>query len=259
MKNILLDISYDGRNYVGWQIQPNGLSIEETLINSLDKLKIDHKNLVSSGRTDAGVNALHQKVNFFTNSNIPAERIKYALNTVLPKDIRILSSEEVSDDFHARYSAVGKHYTYYVNLNKIANPFEDQYSWNYTYPIDLKLLEEICSILEGEHDFKSFMKKGSSVKTTVRNLYKIKPTIEKNMLKLDFIGNGFLYNMVRILTGTILQYSSEQLKDFNSNEVFNNPNRSLVGITAPANGLFLSEVFYDNKSLEEAIEKLDLL
>lgn len=257
MKKILLDVSYDGTNYAGWQIQPNGLSIEEVLRESLNKNNINYSQLASSGRTDAGVHALHQKISFFTDSTIPENKFNLVLNTSLPDDIRILNSRLVNNDFHARYSAIGKHYTYFINQDNIGSPFKNKYSWNYSFPVDFERIKSISKELEGKHDYKAFMKTGSSVKSTVREIYKIKPEINGNDIRIDFIGNGFLYNMVRILTGTILQYGSGHLSNFDSKLIFDHPDRNLAGKTAPAKGLFLNDVFYTQKDLKQRLQEID--
>lgn len=253
LRNIRIDLSYDGANYAGWQIQKNANTVEEEVRKALKANNIDFERLAASGRTDAGVHALNQTVNFLTNSAIPGERFVYVLNSKLPDDIKALSSREVEKSFHARYSAIGKYYCYYVDLNKISNPFGIKYSWKYPYKLDPEKIENASKFLSGKHDYRNFRSSGSSVKTTEREVYLIKPEFKDHYLKLNFIGNGFLYNMVRILTGTIVQYAAGQIDQERLEKVFTEENRKLAGPTAPPQGLFLEKVFYSEKELENAI------
>lgn len=259
MRNIRLDLAYDGTNYSGYQIQPNGISIEEVLRKALDKKNIDYQSLAASGRTDAGVHANSHTVNFKTNSTIPGDRFKYALNSVLPDDVRVISSTEVEDDFHARYSSVGKHYIYTIDLSKIQLPLNRLYSWNYPFSINKDKLFQASEFLAGEHDFNAFMASGSSIKDTVREIFLIKPVIKDDIIEIHFIGNGFLYNMVRILTGTIIQTAAEQYDIEKLSKVFEEPIRENAGITAPAKGLRLEKVFYSQEELEKTIKDIKLL
>lgn len=253
--NYRLDIAYDGTDYCGYQIQPNGNTIEAELRKALNKKDIRFKKLTASGRTDSGVHANQQTITFFSDTYIPDHQIKYALNTVLPESIRVIESSMVPNTFNARFSTKGKHYIYSIDLSKIASPLNSRYSWNFPYRLDFNKLEEASSFLSGKHDYRAFMASGSDIKDTVREIYKIYPEISNNILNLHFFGNGFLYNMVRILTGTILQYASGQLDRSTLDKVFSEPDRRNAGITAPAKGLRLEEVFYREEDLKNSLKK----
>ncbi len=254
MKNYRLDLSYDGTNYSGWQSQKNADTIQDQLEKSLIINNIPFKNLMASGRTDAGVHANNQVVSLKADTSIPGDRLKYALNQKLPQDIRIIKSSQVNDNFNARYSALGKSYIYYIDLNQNSTAIASRYSWNFPYPIDSNKILEASNFLKGKHDFINFRSTGSSIKSTIREVDVIKPEfLPNNFLKLEYIGNGFLYNMVRILTGTILFYANDKISSDQLYRVFKEKNRNLTGITAPPQGLFLDKVFYN---FEEKLEKI---
>lgn len=256
MKNIRLDLAYDGTNFSGWQIQKNSQTIEEELQKALKAININFDKILSSGRTDAGVHANQHTTNFLTTSKIPAEKIALALNTKLPDDVRALKSFEVDHDFHSRYSALGKYYSYYIDLKEISNPIKRKYSWHFPYSLDLKKVNYAADFLSGKHDYINFRSSGSDVKTTIREVFIIKPEFLDNTLKLNFVGNGFLYNMVRILTGTIIQYGNGIISTERLNTVFNKKDRTLSGITAPAKGLFLEKALYSPKEKDQLLEHL---
>lgn len=241
---ILLKIAYDGTDFFGYQVQPNKRTVESELKRCLDNLLGEDVKLVASGRTDSGVHALSQCVHFDTQTKIPIKNIKDALNSVLPSDLRVISSKKVSNDFSARYSCKKKTYRYSCYLSKTQNPLLERYKTLVEYPLDIEKMKEVVSILEGEHDFKCFLKTGSSVKTTVRTIYSIK--IVKKGSSLDFYvtGNGFLYNMVRIIVGTLLAVGEGKLDLERVKTALNSGNRTLLGKTASAKGLCLYRVNY---------------
>lgn len=241
---VLLKIAYDGTDFFGYQVQPNKRTVESELKRCLDNLLGEDVKLVASGRTDSGVHALSQCVHFDTQTKIPIKNIKDALNSVLPSDLRVISSKKVSNDFSARYSCKKKTYRYSCYLSKTQNPLLERYKTLVEYPLDIEKMKEVVSILEGEHDFKCFLKTGSSVKTTVRTIYSIK--IVKKGSSLDFYvtGNGFLYNMVRIIVGTLLAVGEGKLDLERVKTALNSGNRTLLGKTASAKGLCLYRVNY---------------
>jgi len=244
MRNIKLTISYDGTNYCGWQRQKNGKSVQEEIERVLNILTKERITIYGSGRTDAGVHALGQVANFISNTTIPIDKVPTAMNSILPEDIIIVRAEEVDLDFHARYNAKGKKYRYVVYNREIKNPFYRNYSYHVPYPLDLELMREGAKYFLGEHDFRAFMASGSSVKNTVRNIYSIEIKREGDFILFDFSGNGFLYNMVRIMTGTLVDVGRGFLEACKLPEIILSKERVNTGHTAPPQGLYLMEVFY---------------
>lgn len=244
MKNIQLIISYRGTNYCGWQVQPNGLTIQELMVRAIKELTGETVNLIGSGRTDAGVHALGQSANFFTASGIPPEAFYRALNTRLPADIRVISSRECHPDFHSRYQAKGKSYGYKVLNSAVASPFLADLAFHVSRTLDWVAMEEAAASFLGEHDFVGFMASGSSIKTTVRTITEISFSNHENLWEMTFTGNGFLYNMVRIMAGTLYEVGYGRLKPQDIKAIIAGRDRSQAGITAPAHGLYLKEVYY---------------
>lgn len=244
MKNIQIIISYRGTNYCGWQVQPNGLTIQEVIIRAIKELTGESVNLIGSGRTDAGVHALGQSANFFTDSTIPAEVWHRALNTRLPADIRVISSREHSPDFHSRYHAKGKSYGYKVLTSPVASPFLADLAFHVSRTLDWAAMKEAAASFLGEHDFTAFMASGSSIKTTIRRITEISFTNQDDLWEMTFTGNGFLYNMVRIMVGTLYEVGYGRLKAQDIKKIIASKDRSKAGITAPAHGLYLKEVYY---------------
>lgn len=244
MKNIKIIISYRGTHYCGWQIQPNGLTVQEVITTAINELTGEHVNLKGSGRTDARVHALGQCANFFTGSTIPPEQFFRALNTKLPTDIRILSSEECAMDFHSRYDAKGKTYLYKIHEAPVASPFESDLSFHVNKILDWKEVERASSYFIGTHDFKAFMASGSSVKSTIRTIERISFEQKNDQWEISFKGNGFLYNMVRIMAGTLYEVGCHRIAPEEIEGIIQGMDRSRAGITAPAQGLYLKEVFY---------------
>jgi len=245
MRNILLTITYDGTNYCGWQIQPNGITIEEKLQRAFQRMDGSVVKIIGSGRTDARVHAIGQRANVVLNSSVPTDRIPYALNANLPQDIVIKDAKEVPMDFHARYDAVGKTYRYRLYTGKFRDPIGRNYQYHITDKIEIGKLNEALQALTGTHDFKGFMATGSSVKSTVRTIEAVEVrSVDRNTLDVYISANGFLYNMVRIIIGSAVdvakgKISLEQLKSARDSQ-----KRQLAGHTAPPQGLFLEEVRY---------------
>lgn len=244
MKNIQLIISYRGTNYCGWQVQPNGVTIQEVIVSAISELTGEKVNLTGSGRTDAGVHALGQCANFFTASTIPSDVFYRALNTRLPLDIRVTSSRECAMDFHSRYNAKGKSYVYKIFENPVASPFVSDLAFHVSRSLDWRAMKEAAAYFIGEHDFNTFMASGSSVKTTVRTIEEISFDRNGDLREITFTGNGFLYNMVRIMVGTLYEVGYYRLKPQDMTKIIESRDRSKAGITAPAQGLYLKEVFY---------------
>lgn len=243
-RNIKLTLEYDGTGYCGWQIQPNAKSIQETLECSIEKLTGIRSTVIGSGRTDSRVHALGQVANFFTESTIPKERFAAALNSVLPKDISVKNSEEVSMDFHSRYSAVEKEYKYYIFNNKVRSPIKRNYSYFVSYKLDIKAMEKALECFIGTHDFIGFMSTGSNIKGTVRTIHEASLKEKEDMIEVTLRGNGFLYNMVRIIVGTLLEVGTGKVNYMDISEIIESGDRNRAGATAPPEGLFLSKVIY---------------
>ena len=244
MKNIQMIIAYKGTHYAGWQRQPNVLTIEEALTGAIEAITGETVTLYGSGRTDAGVHALGQSANFHTESRVPPERFAAALNTKLPEDIRVLSSCEAPEGFHSRYLAKGKVYTYQLDLNPVSSPFYAEYSWHINYPVDVSRMKAASAAFLGEHDFRGFMAAGSSVRGTVRTVRAITFEQDGALLRMTYTGNGFLYNMVRIMTGTLAEIGVGRIKAEALPGIIASCDRKQAGMTAPPQGLFLREVLY---------------
>lgn len=244
VKNIRLTISYDGTNYHGWQKQNNLITVQSELERVIYNITGEHVELTASGRTDANVHALGQVANFKTNSKILPEKFSSAINSNISNDIRIIKSEEIDLDFNARFSAKRKTYLYQIYNSRVSSPFYSLYSYHIPYSLDIEHMKEALKKLEGEHDFKAFMASNSEVKSTVRTIYETDIKAENNLIKIEITGNGFLYNMVRIIVGTVIEIGNHR-KDISCiDKAIINGERKLLGHTAKAYGLFLKNVEY---------------
>ena len=242
---ILLTVSYDGTNFNGYQVQPNGRTVEQTLNDAIFALTKEQVKSVASGRTDSGVHALCQKVHFDTNSTIPPKSFAMALNSILPCDVKVIKSERVSDDFNARYTAKKKTYKYSFYIGAFEEPLETRYKTLINAVPNLSLMKAGAKIIEGEHDFKCFLASGSSVKDTVRTVYSIKITKRGRFIDLYVTGNGFLYNMVRIIAGALYAVGEGKLSLSELETVINSGERTNKIKTMPAKGLTLYKVYYN--------------
>lgn len=249
MRNILLTIAYDGTNYSGWQVQPNGVTIEEMLQKAFYKMDGSHVKVIGSGRTDARVHANGQRANVNIESSVPTERIPYALNANLPRDIVVKNAVEVPADFHARYDAQGKTYKYRLYTGEFRDPIGRNYHYHIKEKLEMQSLEKALKVLMGTHDFKGFMASGSSVKTTVRTIDAIEvKRMEPNIYEVYISANGFLYNMVRIIIGSVVDVAKGKITTEQLKEALKHKKREFAGHTAPPQGLFLEEVRYENKA-----------
>lgn len=245
MRNIKLTIEYDGTCYSGWQRQVDNVSIQQTIEEGLQKLTGQQIPIIGSGRTDSGVHARGQVANFFTDSSIPSERFSYALNTTLPPDIRILDSEEVSPRFHAQFSAVAKKYRYSIILHPHGTAIGRNYYYNIRDRLDIDFMGQAIKSFEGTHDFSAFRSIGSPTKTAVRTIYQADIIWEQPYLYFDISGNGFLYNMVRIIVGTLIEVGRKRIPPHGIQDIIWSKNRKLAGPTAPGQGLCLEKVYYE--------------
>lgn len=245
MRNIKLTIEYDGRRYLGWQrLGDSDKTIQGKIEAVLKQMTGEPIEIIGSGRTDAGAHARGQVANFKTESTMDRVTMCEFLNRFLPSDIVVKKVEEVPERFHARYNASGKQYSYYVWNNPIPTAFERYHSFYVPQELDLDKMNEACKRLVGTHDFIGFSALKKSKKSTTRTIEKI--TIEKDggMLHFTFVGNGFLYKMVRIMMGTLLEIGAGKMPVDAIEEIFEQKVRKSAGETVPAQGLFLDEVYY---------------
>ena len=256
MQNILLTIQYDGTDYAGWQRQKNGLAVQQVIEDALSKIIKERVTITGSGRTDAGVHALGQKANFISNCTVPMDKLPIAVNSIIPDDIRVVDVCYVPEDFNARFSAKKKTYRYTVTWGKTASALHSRFAWHSYYPLDVEKMCRAARLFEGEHDFNAFMASGSPVSSTVRTIYSSRierANIEgvENALYYYVTGNGFLYNMVRIIMGTLVEIGQGR-RDIESISTLLDVSdergvvRARAGATAPPNGLALMNVDYGN-------------
>ncbi|MBQ3574660.1 MAG: tRNA pseudouridine(38-40) synthase TruA [Clostridia bacterium] len=244
MRKIHLIVEYDGTDYAGWQRQSNAMTIQEWLEKAVKKLTGETVCVHGASRTDAGVHALGQSAHFETESRIPADKFSFALNTLLPPDIRVVKSEEVDADFHSRFSGKGKRYRYLFYAAPHAGALNRRTHAHVIYPLDVEKMANEAATLVGTHDFGAFAASGSVVKDTVRTIYRADVTQNGPEIQLVVEGNGFLYNMVRIIAGTLIGVGSGKLEPGAFKRAIESGSRLDLGITAPAHGLTLMEVFY---------------
>ena len=246
MKRVRLTVAYDGTNYHGWQVQDNGITIEAELNRCLSELFGEKIEVIGASRTDSGVHALGNIAVFDTESRMPAEKISYALNQRLPEDIRIQKSEEVAPDWHPRHCESRKTYEYRIYRAEFPMPVKRLYTY-FTYrPLDVGKMREAAAFLEGEHDFKSFCQTGAQVESTVRTVYSVNVEEQGSELVIRVSGNGFLYNMVRIMAGTLMEVGLGKRAPESMGDLLAARDRSAAGATAPACGLTLVKYeFYE--------------
>lgn len=254
-RRIRLIVAYDGTNYVGWQLQDNGVSVQQRLNEAALAITGEHIQLHGSGRTDSGVHARAQVAHFDTNVRMPADKFAIALNMRLPRDIRVLYSEEAPEEFHARFSAKNKTYCYTVQLGLHADVFARTTSLHVHTPINLERMQLAAKDALGEHDFSAFMSVGSKLTNTVRTITKSEWTQNGKFLTYEVSANGFLYNMVRILVGTMLEIGSGKLPQDAMARAIANGKRDDAGGTAPPHGLFLQRVQYDDFDTDEVLSR----
>lgn len=245
MKRVKLVVAYDGTNYHGWQVQDNGITIEEVLNRTISELVQEDIKVIGASRTDAGVHACGNVAVFDTESRIPGDKFSFALNQRLPEDIRIQKSCEVDADFHPRYADTVKTYEYNILNRRFELPTKRLYAAFCYYPMDIERMNQATAYLVGEHDFKSFCSAGAQVQTTVRTIYAVNVTKEDDMVHIRITGNGFLYNMVRIIAGTLMQVGTGLMEPEQVKEILEARDRSKAGPTAVAKGLTLVEIRYE--------------
>lgn len=241
---LLLTIQYKGTNFCGWQIQPNCRTVQQTLAEAIFEVTGETVTLHASGRTDAGVHALGQRVHFDSNTKIPPEKLPFALNTKLPDDLKVVACEQVADDLNARFNVKRKTYIYKFYCSPHENPMLfDGYAHLPISP-DYQKMRAAADIIEGEHDFRCCQATGGHVKTTVRTVYSIDIKKDGELYEVAVTGNGFLYNMVRIITGTIYYAGIGRISEADIKTAFETNDRTKMGITLEAKGLYLVKVEY---------------
>lgn len=244
MRNVLLTLKYDGTNYHGWQIQENAVTVQQALADAIEK--ITKQKIMPNGcsRTDSGVHANMFCCNFKSDLVIPDKEIVRALNGNLPFDIAVTDCVTVEEDFHARFDCKSKEYIYQIVASHIRNPFYENYALHYKYPLDIDAMNEAAKELIGKHDFAAFCSVGSSVQSTEREIFNAGFTKDNDIVRFAIEGDGFLYNMVRIIVGTMLYVSQGKLKKEDIGRIILSKKRENAGPTSPAKGLFLNKVIY---------------
>ncbi len=246
MRNIKLIIEYDGKEFNGWQKQPTKLNIQGTIEQAIKNITGEEVDLTASGRTDAGVHAFGQVANFKTNSNIPVEKIPIALNSNLKKSIRVISAEEVDDRFHSRLTCKKKTYRYIINNSEFSSAIYRNLETHIPQKLNIEKMQIAVKYFEGEHDFKAFKASGTSSKSSVRTIYKAEVMqMPNNRIYIELTGNGFLYNMVRIIAGTLVDVGTEKIEPEDIKKIIESKDRNLSGKTLPPNGLYLLNVEYE--------------
>lgn len=255
MKYIKLIIEYDGTNYQGWQTQKNGLAIQDFMSKTISGIAGEQIKLTSASRTDAGVHALGQVAVFRTDSILSADTLKRALNAKLPKDMRILDTEELDSEFHPRYRAVKKSYFYLIEKTQKQSVFLHRYTWRMPVRLDIDSMSKAAALLQGEHDFSAFRGAGCGARTTIRTIHSITlarydsldfmaARIQGDFIKIQIEANAFLRHMVRNIVGTLTEVGKGRISPETVRGILASCDRKMAGPTAPAKGLFLEKVFY---------------
>lgn len=246
MRNLKLIIEYEGTNYCGWQKQRNSKkkSIQQVLEDTLQKILNEKIKIIGSGRTDSGVHALSQVANFKTNSKIPLTKLKKALNTLLPEDIVIKRIKEVPLDFHSRFDVKSKLYRYIILNRAYRSVFLRKRAYFYPYPLDINLMRKEAKVLLGRHDFKAFQASDKKEKSSIRTIKKLVIKKKKDLITIDIEADGFLYNMVRNIVGTLIEIGRGRFVKGDLKKILLSRDRKQAGFTAPAMGLYLVKVKY---------------
>ena len=245
MRTIKLTIEYDGKDFNGWQKQPNKLNIQGEIERAIYNITKEEVDLIGSGRTDAGVHAFGQIANFKTNSNISIEKMAIAINSQLKNSIVVKKAEEVDERFHSRYNAKRKTYRYVINNTEYGSAIYRNLEYHFPIKLNVENMKEAAKFFEGEHDFKAFKSSGTSGKNSVRTIYKAEVRTDGERILIELTGNGFLYNMVRIISGTLLDVGLGKIEPSEIEDIINSKDRTRAGKTLPAHGLYLVKVNYE--------------
>ncbi len=249
MRNLAMFISYNGAHYHGYQLQKNGVTVEGMLRQAVGRIFGKGITIYGCSRTDAGVHARNFCINFHTESTIDCDAAVRAMNANLPADIAVKSCRQVPEAFHARFSCRGKRYVYQILNSRVKDPFLVDMAWQCPYPIDEGLADRAARDFIGTHDFTAFCAAGAQVKDKVRTIYDCSVTREGNLVLFSVCGDGFLYNMVRIMAGTLLYVTQGKIPPDGIPAILSSRDRARAGITLPPEGLYLDEVFYDREAL----------
>lgn len=244
MRNIKLTIEYDGKDFNGWQKQPTKLNIQGEIERAIEIVTGEKVELIASGRTDAGVHSLGQIANFKTNSKLPLQKFPVALNSKLKKSIRIQKAEEMDEKFHSRYNCKQKTYRYIINNSREGSAIYRNLEYHVPVKLDVEAMKNAIKHFEGEHDFKGFKASGTSSKSSVRKIYKAEIKENEERIIIELTGNGFLYNMVRIIAGTIVDVGLGKIKPDEIPEIIKSKDRTRAGKTLPPYALYLVKVEY---------------
>ena len=247
MRNIKLTIEYDGKEFNGWQKQPTKLNIQGEIEKAIEHITGERVDLIGSGRTDKGVHAIAQIANFKIESNFPIEKMPIAINSQLKESIKIKKAEEVSIDFHSRYNCKDKTYCYVIDNSKEGSAIFRNFAYHESKKLDVEAMKNAIKDLTGEHDFSSFKSSGTSSKSSIRTIYKAEIEEKGDYIIIKLTGNGFLYNMVRIISGTLLEVGLGKIKVNEMKEIIKSKDRQRAGKTLPPYGLFLYNVEYVTK------------
>lgn len=263
MRNIRLKLAYDGTDYCGWQQQLNGVAIQSVISQAIQKITLEEPVLMAAGRTDSGVHAVGQVAHFLTNSNIPAERLGFGVNALVPDAITILTAEDVPLTFHSRYHAVRKRYRYVIDNARCPLPFLHRFSHHARQRLNVDAMHQAAQVLVGKHDFRAFETQYPNRDSSVRTVQELVvrryanwpvampgavgglPSDNGDWVGIDIVADGFLYNMVRCITGTLLEVGRGKWDQDDVSRILSQQNRKIAGITAPAKGLFLVQVDYE--------------
>lgn len=245
MRNIKLTIEYDGKDFNGWQKQPNKLNIQGEIERAIEGVTKEKVELYASGRTDAGVHAFGQVANFKTNSSIPINKMATAINSQLKYSIRIKNAEEVDIGFHSRYNCKEKTYAYVINNEEQASAIFRNMEYHFPKKLDVEKMKEAAIYFIGEHDFAAFKSSGTSSKSSVRTIYNAEVVENNGRIIIKLTGNGFLYNMVRIISGTLLEVGQGTIKPEEIEKIIQEKDRKKAGKTLPPQGLYLVKVEYE--------------
>lgn len=257
MRNLLLKIAYDGSRYHGWQVQENALSVQTVFQSALERILEERVELKGCSRTDTGVHAREYAISFKTTRTIPCQSLVFALNRFLPGDIAAVSCEEVPQDFHARYSCRGKEYVYEIWNEPVRNAFLENRALHYRYPLDVETMNRAAAYFLGRHDFSTFCTGDRRDPNHMeRTVYRAEVSREGSFVRFTVAADGFLYNMVRIMVGTLLEVSRGRFSPDDIPKMLEKKNRAAAGPTAPACGLYLNRVFY--KGGEDAWTKTEI-
>ena len=244
MRNIKLTIEYHGKDFSGWQKQPNKLNIQGEIEKAISSITGEQIEIIGSGRTDSGVHSLGQVANFKTNTLIPTDKLALAINSRLKKSIVIKKAEEVDERFHSRYSVHSKKYRYIINNSSSGTAVYRELEYQFPIKLDVKKMKEAAKLFEGKHDFAAFKASGTSSNNSVREIYNAEVFEENERVIIELTGNGFLYNMVRIISGTLLDVGIGKVTPEEIPEIIESRDRKKAGKTLPALGLYLVEVNY---------------